>query len=331
MAQPKPTSLFGGFSDPSFITTDPVPDKTDPYVKTDLISSRYLGKSLGVKLAPKGRLPDAFFEKKFLTLSSKEQNNGKDIEVYENPGKAERRAEAEAKKKNIVDKDFKYVNPPKKPTGAGSYVGTFQQKWFDHQAEYKVLPKDGVPERPKPQPVNIKTNPAKRGTFGFPGILLEKSKYDPDQKRDEFDALHKKERQLWEESKKKCIGGIFKISCKSKTTFDEKVATGVSSTYDHYEPKEDPKKKSKKKEPKADPKQLELKPFRYASPAKLGFEGYLNKFPNARTENQLDPFDSVKAARKAEKEKAPKPLGGKWKPVSNAKKPVISSLLRRFY
>lgn len=332
MAQPKPKSLFGGFSDPTFITTDPNPDKTDPYIKTDLIPSRYLGKSLGVKAPAVGRTPEVFFEKKFLTLSSKEQNNGKDVEVYENPGKAERRAEAEAKKKNIIDKDFKYVSPAKAATGPGSYVGTFQDKWFEHQPDYKVVPKDAVPDRPKPQAPNIKTNPPKKGTFGFPNTLLEKPKpFDPNQKSDEYDALRKKELALWEESKKKNIGGIFKISCKTKTTFDEKNGTGVSSVFDNFEPKEDPKKKSKKKEVKEDPKKLDLKPFRYSSPAKRGEAGFLGKFANSRAENQQDPYDSVRLKRKEEKEKAPKPLGGTWKPVSGPKKGVVASLLRRFY
>lgn len=326
-------SLFGCFSDPSYISTDENPEKTDNYTKTDLISSRYLGKSLGVKKAVKGQLPDTYFEKKFLTLSSKEQNNGKDIEVYENPGKAERRAAAESKKKNIVDKDFKVASFPKKPTGPGSYVGTFQTKWFDHQTDYKVLPKDGVPDRPKPQPVNIKTNPGKKGTFGYYNILLEKGKpFDPNAKRDEFDALRKKERQLWEESKKKNIGGTFKVSLKTKLTFDEKQGTGVSSVYDVYEAKEDPKKKSKKKEPKEAAKTLDLKPFKYSSPPKMGEAGFLGKFPNSRGDNAApDPYDSVKQKRKEEKEKAPKPLNGVWKPVSGAKKGVVASMLRRFY
>lgn len=334
MAQQKPkNSLFGCFSDPSFITTDENPEKTDNYIKTDLIASRYLGKSLATKVPPKGRLPDVFFEKKYLTLSSKEQNGGKEIEVYENPGKAERRAIAEAKKKNIVDKDFKVASYPKQPTGPGSFVGTFQGKPFEHQPEYKVLAKDAVPDRPKPQPVNIKTNPPKKGTFGYIGTLLEKPKpFDPNQKRDEFDALRKKERQLWEESKKKNIGGIFKVSLKSKVTFDEKAGTGVSSVFDKFEPKEDPKKKSKSKEPKEAAKTLDLKPFKYSSPAKHGEQGFLNKFANSRGENPApDPYDSAKLKRKEEKEKAPKPLNGVWKPVSGPKKAVISSLLKRFY
>lgn len=333
MSQAKPKSLFGNFSDPPYITTDPDSNKTDPYIKKDLIPSRYLGKSLGVKAPATGRLPDTYFEKKFLTLSSKEQNNNKDIDAYEDPGRADRRAVQEAKKKNIVDKDFKVASFPKKSTGTGSFVGCFQDKPFEHQPEYKVLAKDEAPPRPKPQQPNIKTNPAKKGTFGFIGTLLEKPQpYDPNKKSDEFDALRKRDRELWEASKKKNVAGTFKLTGLGRKLFDEKPGTGISSVYDNYEPKEDPKKKSKKKEkPPVEPKPVDSKPFRYTSPAKSGEQGFLQKFANSRAENQADPYDSAKLKRKEEKEKAPKALGGTWKPVSNTKKAVVSSLLRRFY
>lgn len=326
-----PRTLYGTFTDANFITTDAEKEKTDPYIKTEPISSRYLGKSLTTNQPPCGRLPNTFFGKSYLTLASKEQNSGKDIEVYENPGKAERRAVAEAKKKNIVDKDFKVASYPKKTTGPGSYVGTFQGKPLEHQPDFKVLGKDQVPERPKPQPVNVKSNPSKKGTYGVIGTLLQKpDKYDPARKGDEFDALRKKERLLWEESKKKNLGGVFKLTGPGKVLFDQKANTGVSAVFDFFEPKED--KRKKKPAAAVDPKKDELKPFKYTSTTKSGQEGFLQKFPNNRGENPApDPYDSVKIRRKEEKEKAPKPLQGTWKPVQNAKKGVVSSLLRRFY
>ena len=326
-----PRTLYGTFSDAPFISTDPDKEKTDPYIKTEPLASRYLGKSLTTSQPVSGRLPNTFFGKSYLTLASKEQNGGKEIEVYENPGKADRRAIAEAKKKNIVDKDFKVASFPKKSTGPGSYVGTFQGKPLEHQPEYKVVTKEQVPERPKPQPTNVKTNPPKKGTYGVVGTLLEKpEKYDPTKKSDEYDALRKKERQQWEESKKKNLGGVFKLTGPGKILFDQKPNTGVSSVFDHFEPKEDKKKKSKPAA--AETKKDDLKPFKYTSVTKSGEAGFLQKFPNSRGDNPApDPYDSVKLKRKEEREKAPKPLQGTWKPVSQAKKGVVSSLLRRFY
>lgn len=327
-----PRTLYGTFSDAPFISSDPLQDKTDPYIKTEPLPSRYLGKSLTTNVAPGGRLPNTFFGKSYLTLASKEQNGGKDIDVYENPGKLEVRQRQEAKKKNIVEKDFKVASFPKHSTGPGSFVGTFQGKAFEHQAEYKVLTKEEVPSRPKPQPTNVKTNPPKKGTYGVVGTLLEKpEKYDPNRKGDEFDALRKKERAQWEESKKKNLGGVFKLTGLGKKLFDQKGQTGVSSIFDHYEPKEE----KKKKKPAAEAKkgtELELKPFKYTNGTRVGREGFFNKFPNNRGDNPApDPYDSVKLKRKEEREKAPKPLQGTWKPVQHAKKGVVSSLLRRFY
>jgi hypothetical protein len=325
-------SLFGNFSDPPFITTDPDPQKTDPYVKTELIPSRYLGRNLATVVPPKGKVPAVFFEKKFLTLASKEQNNGKD-DTYEDPYRADRRARSESKKKNIVDKDFKLASYPKKPTGPGSFYGCFQDKPFEHKPEYAVLERGAAPERPKPQPVNVKTNPPKKGTFGFPGTTIEKIKpYDPNQKSDEYDALRKKERALWEAAKKKNIAGNFKLTGLGKVFFDQKQATGISSVFDHYEPKEDGKKKKKPVKDPKEPKVLDLKPWKYSSPGKAGEPGFLNKFPNSKGDSAPpDPYDSVRIKRKEEKEKAPKPLAGIWKPVHGAKESCIKSLLRKFY
>jgi hypothetical protein len=336
MATKPKNSLFGCFSDPPIISTDENKDKTDPYLKTDFIPSRYLGKNLATVAPSNGRLPTAFFGKTFLTLASREQNGGKDIDTFEDPGRAERRAVKEAKKKNIVEKDFKVASYPKQSTGPGSYFGCFA-KPIEHQPEYKVVPKDQAPDRPVAQPKNIKSAPGKHGTYGFVGTTFEKPQaYDPNRKPDPFGELRKKEFQEWEESKKKNLGGNFKLSGKARKTFDEKFQTGVSAVFDAFEAKEDTKKKKKSKAeggaPDAAKKGDELKPFRYSSAPKSGEQGFLNKFANSRGDKpEADPYDSVRLKRKEEKAKAPKPLQGSWKPVSGPKKSVMSSLLRRFY
>lgn len=341
-----PGSLFGGFSDPtSYITTDPNKDKTDTYIKAEPIPSRYLGQNFKVPRGKQGRTADTYFGGKFLTLASKEQNtNIKEPDVYEDPGRSERREATKAKAKRIdKDKDFKYVSYPKRSTGPGSIVGTFITKYWEHMPEYKVLARDQSPERPKPQPPNIKTRPGKKGTYGFPGTTLMKLPIEPilDKEKkpisNEYDAMRKQDRAAWEKSKKLCLGGVFKLSGVGKKTFDEIGSVGVSAIYKQEAVKEDDGKKKKKgkgKKEVAPPKPVSDKPFRYSSPAKLGVQGFLGKYPNTRDDPKVpkeDPYDTLRLKRKEDAKKAPKPLGGQWKPVSGPKSAVIRSLLRRFY
>jgi len=62
----------------------------------------------------------------------------------------------------------------------------------------------------------------------------------------------------------------------------------------------------------------------------------LNGFPNKHAKpdphNATDGEGGEKKKKKGHKEKEPpKPLGGAWKPISNAKSGLTRSLLRRFY
>lgn len=321
---PKQSSLFGGFSDPRFITTDPDPNQTDKYIQNEPIPSRHLGKNFKIGQPKKGRTVDVFFDKKFLTRASADQNHGKTDE-FEDPGKVERRARAEAKKKNIANHDFRYVSYPKKSTGPGSFVGTLQNKPFSHEPDYKVTQRGDVPERPKPQPKNIKTAPGKKGTYGYVGTTFSKP-VERAPVPDVYDQIRINERKAWEEAKKKQLGGTWKSLGHLKGTFDEKGCTGIPSVYDAAPIPETKEKKIKKEEKPT----IELKPFKYSSPSKSGQVGCLNKFPNTRGDNP-DPYDTHRQKMKEDKAKGPKPLAGTWKPVSGPKQAVVKSLLKRYY
>lgn len=321
-------SLFGGFGDLGYISTDPEPTRTDPYIKMEPIPSRYLGSNFKVGHSSSGKTPDAYLDKTYLTLASATQNkSGPD--PYVDPGKADLRAMKEAKKLNIdQNKDFKYPSVPPKPVGAGSDFGCFG-KHLEHKPDYKVVERGSSvnPEaRPKPQPKNILTRPGKRGTYGFPGLTIG-TPFEPPKVSDEFDAMRKREREAWEASKKKRIGtGVFRTAIPPKQTFDEK-PTGVSKVYDFFDVKPPKEKKEKKeKPPKEGEEKKEAKPWKTAGACKP----FLNSFPNTR-DDKPDPYDTLRLKRKEEKEKGPKPLAGTWKPVSGGKSSVIRSLLKRFY
>lgn len=130
----KGASLFGGFEDFGYISTDPDPAKTDPYIKAEPIPSRYLGTNFKA-----GHLkPKADGAAAFLTLASSTQTKDGAADVYLNPGSLERKAASEAKKKNIdPNRDFKYVSFPKKAPCSGSYVGTFYQQPLPHERSTK--------------------------------------------------------------------------------------------------------------------------------------------------------------------------------------------------
>ena len=323
----KPT-LTGAFTDPKYITTDADEKRSDPYIKADVLPSRHTGTNFKVSRPKKGFGRDVYFSKSWLSLASPDQAKDGKVDEYIDQVAADRKWAAEQKKKNIVDKDFKYASYPKKPSGSGSAIGTFADKPFEHQPEYHVA-KHGEPRAKveTKQPPNIKTAWPKKGTYGTVGSTF--GKYEAPKQADEFDAIRKQERKAWEESKKKIIGtGTFKATTRPVYSFDEKGASGIPKAYDAYTPPEGKPKKEKKVEPVGTKEARP--PFRYSSGKKSGNAGCLNGFPNTRGDKE-DPYDTLRITRKEEKAKGPKPLGGQWKPVSGAKSGVVRSMLKRYY
>jgi hypothetical protein len=327
-------SLFGGFSDTAVITTDPDPKKTDPYVKAEVIPSRYTGANFKVTRPKKGHGKDAYFSKDYLTFAVPEQNGkvGK-TDDYLDSGVAARREAKESKKRNIDEHDFKYSSYPKRSTGPGSHFGTFDGKPIPHQEDYKVQ-KRGEPsaKRDVKVPRNILTSPAKRGTYGYIGTTF--SKIEGPKASDDYDAIRKRESEAWTKSKEKMITqSTFKSTIRTKRTFDEKGNTGISSAFDAYDAPEE-KKKSKKKavKPTEDKSKIEGRPvFKYSSAPRSGQPGCLNPFPNSRDEKVPDLYESARIKAAEDKKKAPAPLGGVWKPTQGPKTAVVRSLLKTYY
>lgn len=350
-------SAYGGlFQDPPYLSSDPDPNKSDPYDKQDCISSRYLGKNMmtGGASCP-GQYPTDFFEKEFLTLSSNEQN----AQPYATNDKAARRRAAEAAKhpaKPISDSEFRYTSFPSKSTGAGSYYGCFQNRPYEYDVDPSAnatkQEKKLMQQRAKAAAAaaeeakrvsalpNIKTSPPKKGTYGVPGTLLSNEVYD-DNWRADMDGDEKKKRKaaaVAAEHEGKPMGGPFRVSAVSKAYLDELTATGVSGVYTAYVAPEDPRSKRKKKQkpPPPEPTSIHEKPF-YGGIPRSGERSCLNPFPNTWFDVQaVEEADRKKAAKRRNKKKeVPMPTRPKgadeWKPNSFGHTSVISSCLRRFY
>lgn len=328
MSSKLPASLFGGFTDPSYISTDPDEKKTDPYVKQEAIPSRFLGANFKVGRGRKGFTSDVFLDKKFPTLASAEQNGPKGGDPYASSAPVLFKSRTkEEKAKQINARDFKTASVPKKPTGPGSFVGTFAGKPFEHLQDYKVVARGEAPPRPKPQPANMRTVFPKKGTYGVIGTTF--SKIEAPKEGDVYDAIRLAESKAWKEAKTKNIStATFRITGKTKATFDENTV-GVSKVFEQYEPKD--QKEKKKKEPKEGEKKEALKPFKSAGGPRTGQYGCICPFPNTHDGPDLFREVALKLKREEDKKKGPKPLAGSWKPVSGPKSAVIRSLLRRFY
>lgn len=342
LADPPKPSLFGGFTMTPFISTHVEESKTDPYINLEPIPSRYLGKNFTTTVGKKGHGRDVYFDHTFSTMASPEQNGDKGADPYITREQLDRQANIKAKEKNIdKNADFKYVSFPKRSTGPGSYFGTLSNKPFEHMKDYDVPTKDDVPRKPAPEKPNFLVNPPKKGTFGVPGTTFGPKL---EHKADGYEEVRAREKDQWEtEKKKRVTEDVWKISLKSKYTFDEK-ATGVSSAFDSYEVPEDTKSK-KKRQPKAKvwPGKPLVHPstFKYSSPSKSGVNGYLNKFANVRDEGMEDPYNAgprpppegANKKKKTRGKKEAKPLvhDSHWKPCQGPKSSVVRSLLRRFF
>ncbi|KPI87709.1 hypothetical protein ABL78_3182 [Leptomonas seymouri] len=343
-------SVYGGlFQDPPYLSSDPDPKKTDPYNKEECIPSRYLGKNMtiGGRILS-GDLPDAYFDKKYLTLASAEQNGGKPVGYDEDKWK---NAAAAQRKKNVIsEREFRYSSYPQKSTGPGSYFGCFQSKPFEYMTEpwddgskskkkrrNKSAARSMEPE--KTHLPNIKTCPSKKGTYGYPGLLLDNPSYNENWKA-EHDAAErgaaKKEQQ--QAASAKSLHPPMHVSGVGRAYLDELPNTGVSGVYAYEAAPQDTsaaaKRKTKKSTVAAAPVSLHEKAFAAAG-NRSGEQGCINAFPNI----WVSP-DEVKPSKAAllkqsqkEKEEAARRLKvtSVWKPNSFEKTSVVSSCLRRFY
>lgn len=346
-------STYGGlFQDPTFLSSDPDPKKSDPYVKQDCIPSRYLGKSMLTGGAPcPGNFPDSNIDRQYLTLASAEQNT----DVFAVSDRMEQRRLKEAAKnatKPVSDTEFRYSSYPQESTGAGSYYGTFQGCPYEHIVEpstkltkqekraAKRRAKEAAAAAKEASRVrslpNIKTNPSKKGTYGMPGLLLSSEAYN-DNWRTDADVVDKKARKAADRALvPTAIGGPFRAPGVCRAYLDEQPATGAPAVYSEYVPPLEKGRRSGRKQKEAVlPGSIHQKPFYGGNPSG-GQGGCINGFLNTWHDPREADANDKKSKRRSQKKAAPmeatRPKGAdEWKPNSFGHTSVITSCLRRFY
>lgn len=344
-------SVYGGlFSDPPLLSTDADPKRTDPYNKMDTIPSRYLGKGMTIGRGETGHHPNVFFDKKYLTLASPEQAGKTGHDLFVDAETQRRREAKESKKKNVSDKIFLPPSFPKTSDGSGSYSGCFQTRAYEFFVPTEDSPKKGrrrkkaasaleITDKTKTGLPNVKTNPPKKGTYGFPGTLLDNPKYNENwmQEHEQLEAAWAKAEKK-KQSAPKAMGPPFKIPGVTHDYLDELVATGVSGVYKYVPVEEKPSKKKHSKRVIEPPVFEQEKPMFFAA-AKSGAEGCISRFPNTwlNPDELEEARNKGKKKRKSKKLKSeyvpgpPKGASGLWKPNSFYETSVIQSCLRRFH
>ncbi|KAG8341438.1 putative protein of unknown function (DUF4586) [Trypanosoma vivax] len=342
------TSAYGGlFSDPPLISTDVDPKKTDPYDKMDTIPSRYLGKGLTIGQCPSGNGPEVFFDKKYLTLASFEQNNRKDLGPFEDAITRARREAVESKKRNVSNNEFMPPSFPKWSDGPGSYSGCFQNKPYEFIMPGEEGPKSKSRRRRKKKDAdadsksqtslpNVKTNPTKKGTYGFPGLLLDNPKYNENwrQEYEKWEAEQAKKAR--KNPPPKPLGPFFKIPGALHDFLDEFPATGVSRVYQFVPVEEKSSKRKRHAKPKAAPPVFtQDKPMSFIW-SRSGEAGNFGAFPNTWIDVEAKEIEEKKKARrrKVKTEYVPGPPKGAtgiWRPNTFGSSSVVQSCLRQFY
>jgi len=279
------------FSEPTYNTIG------DEYDKKTLVSERVRGQQFKTCPPKRGQGPDAFFDKKFKSLSEGDK--------YIDPGTIEKKDRMDSAKKKLTPEGFRYTSPGKKSCGLGNYWGTFGAP-HKHETEYVVLKKGEQPFKGGAQPKNIVTGPSKKGTYGVPATTIghgDEYKYISDP----YDSQRRKEVGEAKENAKKQIGPAFKSSCRRTEFFDSQPNVAASKIYGLDKALPAHKPQNSKPEPKI------TIPFKPSSPPKKGFNATLSKAP----EYKEDPYEAKEKAEREERQKN-KPTVV-WKPVSGNK------------
>lgn len=281
---------YGVFSEPTYISIN------DPYVKKEKENSRITGLNFKAEYIKTGKANDATFDK-FKPLYESEK--------YQKDYKAKLEALEAEKKKRISDNPFKPSHPMKESSGLGNYFGCIGPKVLNMKAFNDVKHKKGDFEC---GPANVKTNPSKKGTYGFrattlgekatPGGAIGEYSY---MAGDKYDAARRKEVEDAKASIAKRVADLpFKPANPGKVggpgepglTINGK-GPGVCGEYVYKELGPTPKILGDEFE----------KPFIPSNPPKLGYNCTVNRFPKY-LEDPLDiKVQREKSIRKAEIER----------------------------
>lgn len=254
---------------------------------------------------------NAYKKKQMMTTSTKSKATGSGDgyidgsfkrmmagEAAYDPVRIRRKEQLKEKKKQIVPNPFAYTGPVKKLAGSGSSNGTFAGavKYMDPKEKGK-----GKYQSPKR---NFTTNPSKKGSgYGYLEVTIGQF---PKYQGSPYMAEQTKERKAAKAAKAKMVGaGAFKLNAPDE---------GGLFTKDPYKlTKAQPVRKTK-----AAPAKKVLVPFYPTKPPPSMRSGGKNV-------GTMSKFTYV-GEKPAKKEKKKGPLKGNWRPISDMKGKVTSSI-----
>lgn len=269
---------LGTFGSPSYTTIG------DEYDKKADLDSRFKGKGMYTSPGKKGQ-GNGTFEREVKSLHEGDK--------YVDPGFNDRKGRVEKEKKKITPEGFRYTSPSKR---GGNGYGLLSPPAV-HATEFDVLQKGELPAKSKPEMKNITTSPAKKGTFGTPGVTIGNNL---PYLSDPYDAERKRELQEARDATRRVVGPPFKSAVMKKDLFNSNIY-GIDRAL--------PAKRPSKLPPISVPTQ----PWRPTAPAKRGHNCTINRYP----EYKEDPMEMKEARARAEREKT-KP-STVWKPISGMK------------
>ena len=225
--------------------------------------------------------------------------------------KLQARNRVAGKGKFLTPNGFTYASPMKKSASPGDMCGTFNKTPVEHLPDGTAMigrrskvDVDVIARR------NIQTSPGKRGGFGVAGTLIggnpeyvhsSYTAYD-----DKIRADMRKHREIMGERRP------FTSTTRTMDFFDSHDHCSASKIYSN-EGFDFPPPKDRPLRPKTSEEGEEMRVFRPSSPAKVGYNGTLNAFPEALAE----PFDD-RARRRAQLPQRRQPIAEGFKGLSDA-------------
>ena len=312
-------SLFGGFSDPSYLSTDPDPARTDPYRRPPPPLLR--GRNFATCTAPRGPPAEAAPLGPWAPFADPPRG-------WARPPVGRPRRGGRAP---VSTRPFRVATGPLGPPPPVPHIpenDTAACRAHNQRLRARLRAKvRGLRLRYRTKDTRkiLQFNTSKTDFMGrhLKTFLTTKKKIAdntalaiPAGMVDEYNALKRLCRENAIASKKKYLGRDFMLIGLPKRTFDENI-TGVSAIYEPFQCKES-KKKSKKS--KTTLKLITNKQWKYPLSRIATFSSFPNTFEDQKLLALLQNKKVVKPNQLFSNEKP-------WKPTSGPKSSVIKSLL----
>ena len=270
---------MGLFSRTSFITVG------DPYEKKEAANDRIKGRQFQPQPQKRGQIADNWGNKKrdFMPLF---EGNAKGEPYYAQNEFVMKNANLE-RQKCLQPDGFKYSSPAKLQCSVGDNFGCFGR--LTYKEPFNPVKKGDLPPPVAEVPMNIKTNPVKKGSYGanWKTILGTEYEYKPEPIGD---LLKKRTEERLDHEVKMLDRKPFRAMSKTLDFFDEQRFCAASRIYGESGTKREIKPVEKVVDP------YDRKPFYPARVPRTGYNATMNKFPEYKPDNFMDRQKDERAA-----------------------------------